>query len=36
MIALLYMVNPLWELFLAPFLIGGFGWWLRGRIDRMI
>lgn len=30
-VALLWMVNPLWELLLAPGLLVGLGWWLRGK-----
>ena len=34
MIALLSMTNPMWGFLIAPFLIGGIGWWLRGVVDR--
>ena len=33
MIALLWMVNPLWQLILAPGLLVALGWWLRGVAD---
>jgi hypothetical protein len=33
MIALLWMVNPLWQLILAPGLLIALGWWLRGVAD---
>ncbi len=34
MIAVLYMTNPLWQFIIAPVALAGFGWWLRGRVDR--
>ena len=34
MIAVLYMTNPLWQFIIAPLALVGFGYWLRGALDR--
>jgi hypothetical protein len=34
MIAVLYMTNPLWQFVIAPLALIGFGYWLRGALDR--
>ena len=34
MIAVFYMTNPLWQFIIAPLALVGFGWWLRGALDR--
>ena len=34
MIAVLYMTNPLWQFVIAPLALVGFGYWLRGALDR--
>ena len=34
MIAVFYMTNPLWQFVIGPLALAGFGWWLRGALDR--
>lgn len=35
MLALFQMTNPLWDFVIGPVAVAGFGWWLRGRLDRI-
>jgi len=34
MIALLWMLNPLWEGFIAPAILISIGYWMRPRLER--
>ena len=35
MIAVFQMTNPLWQFIIAPVILVGFGYWLRGALDRL-
>ena len=34
-VALLRMVNPIWEFIISPFVLIGIGYWFRGVLDRV-